>query len=87
MKNAAKNIIKPIATLDRKNIPTLINIYEYIMWNFPWNWIEILLPLLWDSTVTIILVKFGTNLKIFIYVQKLQDVLVLVIIKKFISLV
>ena len=33
------------------------------------------------------LVKFGTNLKIFIYVQKLQDVLVLVIIKKFISLV
>ena len=87
MNNAAKNIIKPIATLDRKNIPTLINIYEYIMWNFPWNWIEILLPLLWDSTVTIILVKFGTNLKIFIYVQKLQDVLVLVIIKKFISLV
>ena len=87
MKNAAKNIIKPIATLDRKNIPTLINIYEYIMWNFPWNWIEILLPLLWDSTVTIILVKFGTNLKIFIYVQKLQDVLVVVIIKKFISLV
>ena len=87
MKNAAKNIIKPIATLDRKNIPTLINIYEYIMWNFPWNWIEILVPLLWDSTVTIILVKFGTNLKIFIYVQKLQDVLVVVIIKKFISLV
>lgn len=31
MNNAAKNIIKPIATLDRKNIPTLINIYEYIM--------------------------------------------------------
>lgn len=68
MKNAAKNIIEPIATLDRKNIPTLINIYEYIMWNFTWNWIEILLPLLWDSTVTIILVKLGTNLQIFIYV-------------------